>query len=578
MSQERKTNICCLDLQQPCLDYLKNLGLEVFDGSLGSIVNIDWRKTGGYASVPVLHDYRFPRNIQEYHVFIHDMGNGHQKDYVLTENKPTDNVESKSTKYLECSSPITKYDLRPYCSHVLKKYFEAFGEEYKQISIVFISEYHECEYSSNEVGYNMPQNIGSFNNYECWIPIYGYKLYGKRVKLIEGQHLSAALFQEHLETTEFYQVFKEPTKWEDGKFVPDKSFIPLLTDEEGNWISFIHVEGDDKFTFILPQVNNKVVLLKSLFENILFSGLSDFFPDIEEKNWIHNESYELPNEKAIREKIENRTKDYEHEIAILRADEKKVQESNHLLKLLLTGSGNALVEAVKSFLEYLGFANVVNRDTILKDGELKEEDLFFEYDEELVVMEVKGINGTSTDSECAQIDKIVPRRMREKGTHRVHGVYLVNNQKNVEPLSRTVPPFNITQINDAISQSRTMIYTAQLFSLYSDIENGYVTKEEARDQFLTAGLANFHHSFISLGVPPKFYKDRKVLCFHLKDKHIKKGDTVFYKDTLNRLVGSPVVAIILDGQVLEEASSGDVSIEVDKPFPKSGEVFIRKDR
>ena len=140
MAQERKTNICCLDLQQPCLDYLKSLGLEVFDGSLGSIVNIDWRKTDGYSSVPVLPDYHFPRNIQEFHVFICDMDNVKTSDYVLSENKRTKDIESKREKYLECSRPITKYDLRPYCSHVLNNHFESFGKENKRISIVFISE------------------------------------------------------------------------------------------------------------------------------------------------------------------------------------------------------------------------------------------------------------------------------------------------------------------------------------------------------------------------------------------------------------------------------------------------------
>lgn len=575
MALEKKTNICCLDLSKPCLDYIKGLELYVYEGSLGSIMNINWGKTQGNYNVPVLLDYSLPENLQEYHIFIYDMGNVKTKEYVLSENNLYKNVEFGSQKYLECSRPVTKYDLRPYCSHVLNEYFEDLGKNHKRISIVFISEYHKRDYIVNEIAFHSPQTIGPFSNYECWIPIDGHHLYGKRVKLIEGQSLSSSLFQEHLNTTEFYRVFPVQTKWVNGESMLDDSYIPLLTDEEGRWVSFIHHEETDRWTFILPQVENKEVLLKSLFENVVLSHFSSFFQEIEAKKWVNKPTYELPNERIIREKIEERTKTYEKELSVLKEEEKKAQDSNKPLKLLLTSSGEELVNAVKSFLEYLGFEHVVDRDSILEEGVKKEEDLFFDYNGQLVIIEVKGINGSSTDAECAQIDKIVPRRMREKSTHLVHGVYVVNNQKNIEPLSRMTPPFNPTQIDDAISQSRTMIYTPQLFSLYSDIENGYVSKEEARDQFLIPGLANFHKSFSSLGVPPKFFHDGKVLCFHLKDTFIKKGNMVFYLDDMQRLVGAQVLKIILDEKTLEEVTSGEVSIEVDKPFPRSKEVFIR---
>ena len=108
MSQERKTNICCLDLQQPCLDYINSLNLAVFEGSLGSVVNIDWSKTPGQYEVPVLVDYSLPRNIQEYHVFIYDMGHEKTSNYVLSANSLSENVTSKKQRYLECSRPITK--------------------------------------------------------------------------------------------------------------------------------------------------------------------------------------------------------------------------------------------------------------------------------------------------------------------------------------------------------------------------------------------------------------------------------------------------------------------------------------
>ena len=113
MATEKKTNICCFDLDKSCLDYLNSLDFDVYDGSLGSVVTIDWSKLNR-SDVPVLVDYKIPENIQEYHVFIHDMDNARVKDYDLNDNNPTDNLESGHQRYLECSRPISKYNLRPY--------------------------------------------------------------------------------------------------------------------------------------------------------------------------------------------------------------------------------------------------------------------------------------------------------------------------------------------------------------------------------------------------------------------------------------------------------------------------------
>lgn len=243
---------------------------------------------------------------------------------------------------------------------------------------------------------------------------------------------------------------------------------------------------------------------------------------------------------------------------------------------MLTASGDDLVSALKVFLEYLGFTDVVDKDSTLKEGEIREEDLGFSYNGVNVLMEVKGINGTSTDSECSQIDKVVLRRIRETKNPNHHGAYVVNNQRNVEPLKRQDPPFNNTQIKDAENQGRTMSYTAQLFALYSDIENGYVSKERVRECFLVPGLLEPHRDLISLGVPPKFFENRTVLCFHLKDSLIRKGDLVFYFDDLKRMVGAEVLDIQINRKSLQSATSGEVSIKVSKPFPKSAEVFVKQ--
>ncbi len=573
----KPTNVCCIDVQQDCLDYLKGLGLHVYEGSLGSVFNLDWKNMRSHTEVPVLADYSFPRNLQEYHVFIHDMNYANEKEYKIDEHDLYKNLERAHQSYLECRRPITLYDLRPFGAHVFKEKIQALGDKKKNIFITFAYSSHSVEYYSNEVGWHMPENEGSFTNNEAWLTAYGYDQYGTRVQLVNDKKLSYELFKEHLDNTEYYRVFQQPNIWKDNKQCPDENFMTLLNNENGECVSYVYFSSNsERIEFVLPQVSDKLRLLKALFENVLFRFFTEFFPDIESGQWIHDIVYELPNETSIREKIEAKKQAYEDELKKLNEEAENIKVSNKYLKDLLSASGDELVNAVKSFLEYLGFENVIDKDKTVEEGGIKEEDLTFDYKGTSVLMEVKGINGTSSDSECSQIDKVVLRRIRKHNRANFHGVYVVNNQRNIEPLQREVPPFNETKITDAENQMRTMAYTAQFFALYFDIENGYVRKEDVRECFFKPGLLSVHDNLISLGVPPKFFAKRTVLCFHLKDVLIRKGDLVFYFDELQRMVGAEVMDIQIDGKSIESATTGDVSIKVSKAFPRSGEVFVKK--
>lgn len=44
MTEIQKTNICCLDLNKDCIAYFESLGLNVFEGTLGSVLSFDWNK------------------------------------------------------------------------------------------------------------------------------------------------------------------------------------------------------------------------------------------------------------------------------------------------------------------------------------------------------------------------------------------------------------------------------------------------------------------------------------------------------------------------------------------------------
>lgn len=569
MAEILKTNICCLDLTQDCIDYLRSLDLNVYDGSLGSVFTINWARSE-YGEKTVIDDIDYPENLQEYHVFIHDMDNPHQREYKAEEHLIR-GIDSGEKRHLECHHPVNTYDLRPYGLYKLKRQLTNL-KNHRRIEIVFVGRENSVSYCSNAISVHSPRHFGPISNINDWNLVAGVGKVGERVKLTD-QEFSKNLFDSRRNQVKYYRVFSQPTVYREGKRVPDNRYIPLLINEDGEWISYVYCYSNDYVQFILPQVEDKVGLLKDLFENVLFKYLSDYFPDVESRNWIHSDVYKLPDEIAIQQRIEVRREDYERELVELEDEAKSIFDKNRHLKQLLTESGSALVKSVKSFLEWLGFENVIDKDETLSDSEIKEEDLCFEYEGNLILVEVKGINGTSTDGECSQIDKIVSRRMRALKTTDVHGIYVVNNQRNVEPLKRQMPPFNENQVRDAENQSRTLVYTTQLFAVHSDIENGYIAKEQVRKDFLQVGLARFHSHLKPLGKPYDYYKDDTVICLDLQDTQINVGDNLFYEDSLQRLVGLRVESLQQEKQNYESVKSGKTGIKVDKKVPRNKEIF-----
>lgn len=569
MAEIQNTNVCCIDLAADCIDYLKGLGLSVFEGSFGSVFNIKWDKSFSQSKY-VLSDVSLPDNLHEYHVFIGDTDNPSHRDYASSENQVPD-IKDPEEKCLTCERPINILDLRPYGSSLLSNFFYN-NSKHKRIKIVFLGAYNSVAYTSSVVSYISSHPYGSFSNYDAWNVLYGESKTGNRA-IFEDNKWSRVLFDGRLTGLKYYHTFNTPYVGDRGNKKEDPHFMPLLKNEDGECISYLYCTDNDSLYIVLPQVEDKAAVLKSLFEDFLFTHFSEYFPDIEAKRWIHNVDYELPEERAIREKIALKQEEYKNVIAALEKEAEEVGKKNEFLKYLLTGTGDQLVKAVKTYLEWLGFSNVIDKDETLEDDEIKEEDLDLNYNGQLVLFEVKGINGTSTDAECSQVNKIVLRRMKQLKTTDVHGVYVVNNQKNVEPLSRQVPPFNENQISDAENQDRTMIYTSQLFTLFSDIENGFVTKEEVRECFLKPGLANFHSNLTSLGVPYDYFQKDTVVCLELDGIQISVGDTLYFKDSLNKLVGCKVESIQQDKQSIDSAITGKVGIKLNTKVHRNRELY-----
>lgn len=563
-----KTKICCLDLNKDCLDLLKDQ-FDVYDGSLGKPIDVSEKN---YRGLNLLLNYRLPQNIHEYDIFIEDMIKPDKIPYDIEENTRTEILGSKAYYFISYA-PQTIFDPCPYGSSILKDSFHK-DRNRPAIRIAFQAPYQSVKYVIKDISsYNSGQKL-ECNNYEHLLNCYSSYMVGTEVKLCDCK-LSRALFEPFLDDISYCQVYEHPTKWDNGgKRVKDSQFLPLLMNRSGGVVSYFWCSEND-IILVLPQTIRKRELLQKVIQEFLFKYFSKYFPEVENSLWLNLPDYYLPRQEELLKEKEKLTVEYNESLSALNKRIEKNKNEYSFLHKLLTETGDELVEACLKYFRWLGFENVIDKDKEL-DKEFNEEDIQIDTkDKGLLLVEIKGINGTSTDAQCSQIFKNVFRRREEQQRFDVFGLYIVNNERSIEPLSRTIPPFNPQQIKDAVNEKRGLCYTWQLFNLFFEIEDGIITKQEAQSMLFNKGLIDFRPKVSEVAVPHKYYKQHTIVCLKMNDVKISVGDFFFYKED-GRWKKLKILTIKDGDKEIQTASNGSFGFELEKRCPNNKMLYIRQ--
>lgn len=521
-TKQDRTKVCTLDLNQDLVEFLQQR-FDVFEGSLGKKVLATYGKYDD--SCRFLLNYNLPVNIHEYEIFIEDMCHEDEQEYHKEDHTRT-YLEYDKAYYFYCHKPQTIFNPICYGSHIFADRIKKHRDK-PTIKIVFASEIENVQYLIHNENDNYDSSNESHTNYEHLHLPQSDNICGAQVKLSENS-ISAEIFQSFLNDIRYHIAFEIPYKWHSQEKEVEDGFIPLLETSSGSIVSFVWITDYD-ITILLPQTSRKVELLQKVFDELLFRHFSKYFPEVADSAWIKNTAYYLQNQEYLLHQKDVITAKYNEDIANINRQIESNNQEFAFLHSILTATGDELVKATIHYFQWLGFSNVIDKDENL-DKNFNEEDIQIDVsdnpinDINLLVIEVKGVGGTSTDAQCSQINKVVHRRGRERKAYDVHGLYIVNNELHKEPLHRTIPPFNETQIGDAVNDERGLCYTWQLFNLYFNIENGIITKEEARSAFFEKGLLHFEPGFIQLGVPHNYYRNHTVVCFKIEDTKISIGD------------------------------------------------------
>ncbi|GAB3097806.1 hypothetical protein G8770_15215 [Aestuariicella hydrocarbonica] len=559
------------DAEEAVVETLKELRFNSFEGSFGSIIKVN-NKNHEEKFLKLNHDY--PANLHEFDIVMLDLTKNKSETYDPSQHQLI-NTSGNTAHALLSAYPEQIFDPRPLAINMVSKDLNDLFEK-KSVIIVFcgsehISEYQFVEITSRGVSITGREKLSSFRFYQN-LP--GYKSRsGRKVKLPEKDSKLSPLFRKHLDSIDFETTFYHPTVWRDNKNQLSDNFAPLLLNERDEIVSYAHFI-EKSIVFVFPDIADKPNFVSELFKTYLPEIVPEIFPFHGEFQWLDDGNYPLPGEKQLlrdRAVIEEK---YNKDIAENENALVSLKDRYKFLSDLISETGGALVSAVEIYLKWLGFESVVNLDDT--DPDILEEDIQIDCEDRFLVIEIKGIGGTSTDKDCSQVSKIKYRRAEERDKFDVFGLYIVNHQRYMPPKSRSNPPFTENQIKDAGHDKRGLLTTYDLYKAYFMIEEGILQKEDVRESLFKTGLITLEPENISsIGTPHELFMDGQVAILNLNSITLAVGDTLIVRKN-----GDYSKAIIeslqVDDKEVDTCNTGEIGIKLDRKLKKNSELFVRK--
>ena len=555
------------DIQQE----LERLKFNCVKGSFGSSIRVNNKQ---YAEKLMKLNHDYPKNLHEFDIVMLDMTGNKTEDFSPDDHSLDNNKGSKAHALLS-RFPEQVFDPRPFSvnmvSHEIKEIIKK-----KSIVIAFCGQENTADYEFVEITSRGSEitGKGSYSNLNFYGGVASStKKHGHKSAITKANKISP-IFEKYLNGIEYSNVFSHPTIWKDGKNQKSEDFIPLLLNDRGEITSYAHFVHNC-LVLVFPDINEKSQFISELFKTYLPDIMPDIFPYHGEFGWLDNGEYLLPHEGELLQQKLDLDVEYNKNLQNIEQQIEETRNQYSFLHELIFQTGDELVKSIQKYMLWLGFDSVVDMDE--KVTEIFEEDLQIETDKGLLVIEIKGIGGTSTDKACSQISKIKYRRAEQRGKFDVFGLYIVNHQRYLAPKNRIHPPFTENQINDAKLESRGLLTTYSLYEAYFLIEDGIITKEEARNSLFNFGLITMEpKNTISIGISNEVFKSGKIAILDLPNTcTIKTGSTLIGKKD-GKLSKLAINSIQLNGNDVDEASSGEVGIALNTPIKKGTELFFQK--
>lgn len=559
------------DFDKAVVDRLKELRVDIYEGSLGSTVHV---KNKSHEQKLLQPNYDFPDNLHEFDVVMLNL-TSHKSEAYDPQRHGINSFRGSSIHALLSEYPEEIFDPRPLAIHLASRHLNELYEK-KSIIIAFCGAPYSSRYQYVEVVSSGPRITGQedLSNLNFYQNLPGYKpRTGKKVKIPDQEIKLSQLLKKHLDDISFETVFFHPTVWKDGASRKAENFIPLLLNERDEIVGYAHLI-QSSIIFVFPDIADKPSFVSELFKTYLPELSPEVFPFHGEFKWLDEGDYPLPGEKELLKERARIEESFKRDITENDSKFTALKTQYKFLSDLITETGTPLVSAIETYLRWLGFDSVKNLDET--NPEILEEDIQVDCGDRFLAIEVKGIGGTSTDKDCAQISKIKYRRAEQRGKFDVFGLYIVNHQRYMPPKSRTNPPFTENQIKDAGHDKRGLLTTYDLYKAYFLVEEGVLQKEDIRESLFNIGLITLEPEKIEpIGVPHETLMNGTIAIINLHNATLSVGDTLFARKQ-DEYLKVTIESLQIDGESVDSCMSGEVGIKLNKAIKRNSELFVLK--
>lgn len=555
-----RPRICCIDIDNNSIDLLEQNGFNIYSGSLGKKINVP--NTTRKENHHLLLNYNFPSNLHEFDIIILDLESNNTIPYNLDDHIRKSHT-GKSALAILSSYPETVFDPRPLSSLILNSLLNQIGSR-PHIIIAFTVGSYSIEYETIRIteGYPERQGIEKHNIYsfDGDVPLSTPKQ-GKEMTVSVDREDLRKLLESHLSKTIYNQTFYHTTIWAASKQIPNPDIVPLIKNSSGDIVSLCKFRKNST-VFYFPQIEDKGGFLNSFLTRIAPDIMPELFPFSTTFSWKESQDYWLPKHKNLLEQQKSIQIEYDDKLKIMELNIINNKEQYSFLHEILTESGDKLVDALIKYFNWLGFTKIDKIDEEKTESKILEEDIKIELTNGILIIECKGIGGTSTDADCSQISKIKHRRCKERGKFDVFALYIVNHQRYLPPLNRQNPPFTDIQKQDAINDERGLLSTWQLFKAYKEIESGILLKDDVKSNLLNFGYIELlPRNLVLIDEPQEIFKDGEVCIVNVSNVELRISEEILVeKDGI--FEKNIIEGIQLNDNAVSSADNGELGLKL----------------
>lgn len=312
--------------------------------------------------------------------------------------------------------------------------------------------------------------------------------------------------------------------------------------------------------FVLPQVKRSPELVADLAERVLPALVPHLFPDAEGSSWTRRTEYQMPRIAELRHEITSVQEASRQRVRELEEQIETEREAYAFLDDLLTASGSHLVQAIIQTLKLIGFADVRDVDMEAEATGYtgpRREDIRIMDARMPVLVEAKGIAGLPAEEDALQVTKYLRPRMIEWNRTDIHGLAIINHQRNLPALDREhIRVFQDDVLINADEQDFTLLTTWDLYRLARGVITHRWGLSDVEGLFLTRGrMSPVPAHYVPLGMIAHVWKNASAIGVELSGGPLRTGDRIAYELAVD-FTEENVTSLEVNGSPVDEVSAG----------------------